>query len=134
MGGKMPHKGTILVIDDEQDLLETIRFRLEKEGYCVLTASDGDEGLRLLAENMPNLVIMDVMMPGMSGFEALERMKSDPKTKGIPVIIFSCGKEEESWALKSLKLGAAGYIVKPFDAESMLFTVEKFVSKNRGEK
>lgn len=120
-------KGKVLIIDDEPDLLETMKFRLESAGYEVFAAQDAVMGINKAKEQNPQLIIMDVMMPGMDGFEALQKMKKDITTKNIPTLIFSCGKEEEEWAKKSLKLGAAGYIVKPFDAAALLFTVGKFV-------
>ncbi|NQT90545.1 MAG: response regulator [Candidatus Omnitrophica bacterium] len=126
-------KVKILVIDDEADLLETIKFRLESAGYEVLTAQDAVSGIDIAREELPELIIMDVMMPGMDGFEALEKIKEDASTKKIPTIILSCGKEEEEWAKKSLQLGAAGYVVKPFDAKSLLFTVEKFAERKKEE-
>lgn len=120
-------KGKILIIDDEPDLLETMKFRLESAGYEVLAAQDAATGINKAKEYSPHLIIMDVMMPGMDGFVALQKLKKDFVTKNIPTLIFSCGKEEEDWAKKSLKLGAAGYVVKPFDAAALLFTVSKFV-------
>lgn len=125
----MTLKGKILIIDDEPDLLETMRFRLDAAGYEVFTASDGITGINKAKENMPDLIIMDVMMPGIDGFETLNRLKSEAATKRIPAVILSCGREEEEWAKKSLQLGASGYIVKPFETDSLLFTVEKFVKK-----
>jgi len=122
----MATKGKILIVDDEPDLLETMRFRLDAAGYEVFTASDGVTAINKAKENQPDLVIMDVMMPGIDGFEALKRLKEEAATKKIPAIIVSCGKEEEDWAKRSLQLGASGYIVKPFETESLLFTVGKF--------
>ncbi len=91
---------------------------------------NGMSGIEKARKFMPDIIILDVMMPGIDGFEALGRLKKvGTATKKIPVIIFSCGKEEEEWAKKSLKGGAAGYVVKPFDSEALLFTVERFVRK-----
>ncbi len=127
----MDTKGKILLVDDELDLIETMSFRLEAAGYEVVTASDGAKALEMAQKERPDLIIMDVMMPGVSGFDALQNLKKGSDTKAIPTIIFSCGKEEESWAKKAIGLGAAGYIVKPFDGESLLFTVGKFVRRKK---
>lgn len=129
----MSKKGKILIIDDEPDLLETMRFRLDAAGYEVITAEDGASGLKKAKEDKPDLIIMDVMMPGMDGFSALSKLKQELTTKKIPTLIFSCGKEEEQWAKKSLEMGAAGYVVKPFETDSLLFTVEKFINANKRE-
>ncbi len=122
-------KGKVLIIDDEPDLLETIRFRLDAAGYEVITAPDGLSGIEKAREAKPDLIMLDIMMPGIDGFETLKRLKEEMATKKIPTVIFSCGKDEEEWAKKSLKIGAVGYVVKPFETESLLFTVEKFVKK-----
>ena len=122
----MEEKKKVLIVDDEPDLLETMAFRLDAAGYEVITAADGASGVKKAREEGPDLIIMDVMMPGMDGFEALEKLKEEIATRKIPTVVFSCGKDEEEWAKKSLKLGAAGYIVKPFETESLLFTVDKF--------
>ena len=125
----MDTKGKILIIDDEPDLIETMKFRLEAAGYEVISAGDAMVGISKAKEHDPRLIIMDVMMPGMDGFQALKRLKEDAGTRAIPTIIFSCSKEEEEWAKRSVKMGAAGYVVKPFDASALIFTVEKFVDR-----
>jgi len=123
------NKGKVLIIDDETDLLETMAYRLKSAGYEVITARDGKNGINKAKSENPDLIIMDVMMPGIDGFETLKGLKSGDDTKKTPVIVFSCGKEEEEWAKKSISLGASGYIVKPFEVNSLLFTVDKFVRK-----
>ena len=125
----MSDKPKILIIDDEADLLETMRYRLESAGFDVITAQDGSSGIDKAKEAKPDLIILDIMMPGIDGFETLKKLKEASSTKKIPTVISSCGKEEESWAKKSLGLGASGYIVKPFEAESLLFTVKKLIKK-----
>lgn len=122
-------KGKVLIIDDEADLLETMRFRLNAAGYEVITAGDGQTGINKAKSENPDLIILDVMMPGIDGFETLKRLKDEASTKKIPAIVFSCGKEEEEWAKRSIGLGANGYIVKPFETDSLLFTVERFVKR-----
>lgn len=122
-------KNKVLIIDDEADILETMTFRLSSAGYEVLTTQDGSVGFEKAKEFCPGLIILDVMMPGIDGFETLRKLKEDPSTREIPVVIFSCGAEEEEWAKKSLKLGASGYIVKPFEVEALLFTVQNFMKR-----
>lgn len=125
----MLKSGKILVIDDELDFLETVSFRLESAGYEVSTAVEGLTGIKKAKDENPDLILLDIMMPGIDGFETLKRLKSDPVAKRIPVVVFSCGSEEEAWANKTLALGGSGYIVKPFDAGALLFTVDKFMKK-----
>ena len=122
-------KTKILIVDDEPDILETVQFRLENAGYEVITAGDGITAIRLAKERTPALIIMDIMMPGMDGSEALKALKKDASTKWIPTIIFSCGREEEGWAKRALQLGSAGYVVKPFDGDALLFIVQKFTQR-----
>ncbi len=123
----MSGKGKILIVDDERDLLDTLSFRLKSAGYDVITAQDGPNGIESAKEHTPNLIILDIMMPGIDGFEALKRLKDNDSTKAIPVIVVSCGREEEGWAKNSLTLGASGYMVKPLDSSALLFTVERFI-------
>ena len=125
----MDEKGKILIIDDEPDLVETMKSRIVTAGYSVDTAHDGITGVKMAKEKKPNLILLDIMMPGIDGFETLKRLKEDDITRPIPVVIFSCGSEEDAWAHKALKLGSVGYVVKPFDASALLFTVEKFLKK-----
>ncbi|MFH1791257.1 MAG: response regulator [Candidatus Omnitrophota bacterium] len=127
----MPLKGKVLIIDDEPDLLETMSYRLSTAGYDIMTALDGATGLNRAAQDRPDLVILDVMMPGADGFEILKKLKETKETRDIPVIVFSCGRQEEEWAKRSLSLGASGYIVKPFESDALLFTVDKFVKRRR---
>lgn len=120
-------QGKILIIDDEADLLETMSYRLRASGYEVITACDGPSGLDKVKSETFDLIILDVMMPGMDGFETIKRLKKETSAQKIPVIISSCGREEEEWAKKSINLGASGYVVKPFEGDSLVFTVNEFM-------
>ena len=101
----------ILVIEDDRFLRELISRKLRNEGYNVIEAIDGEEGLRKIKEEKPDLVLLDLILPGMDGFEVLKRTKEDQATTKIPVIILSnLGQREE--VEKGLKLGAIDYLVK----------------------
>ena len=126
-------KGKVLIIDDEIDLLETMRSRLDASGYDVATSNDGINGMEKAKEFQPDLIILDIMMPGIDGFETLKNFKSEASIKHIPIVVFSCGSEEEEWANRAFELGSVGYVVKPFDSDALLFTVEKFISKKGGK-
>lgn len=101
----------ILIIEDDKFLRELISRKLEKEGYVVCEAIDGEEGEKKIREEKPNLVLLDLILPGIDGFEVLSRIKQDPALESIPIIILSnLGQKEE--IEKGLKLGAIDFLVK----------------------
>jgi DNA-binding response OmpR family regulator len=101
----------ILIIEDDQFLRELISRKLEQENFSIIEAADGEEGMRQLKEETPDLILLDLILPGIDGFEFLTRIKQDPKLASIPVIILSnLGQKEE--IEKGLKLGAIDYLVK----------------------
>lgn len=114
----------VLVIDDEQELLSLLKIRLENAGYTVCLASDGREGIRQAKKEFPNAILLDLMMPGMDGFQVCKELKSDKKTSDIPIVALTALGEEES-AKKALKLGMQTYIVKPFDSEMLLSALQE---------
>lgn len=103
----------ILVVDDEPHIRKLVAFALEKRGHEILQAQDGPEGIAAARDSAPDLILMDVMMPMMTGFEAVERLKRDPRTAGIPVIMLSA-KSQEYEQNEGLKRGAVKYVCKPF--------------------
>ncbi len=114
---------TILVVDDEPDLVEIVRFRLEKEGYKVLSAGDGRAGLAAAIEKSPDLVVLDVMMPGLDGFEVLFQMKNNPKTKDTPVVMLTA-KTDMSSISKGWGMDVDNYVTKPFNVDDLAKTVK----------
>ena len=112
----------ILAIDDEPAILEIEKEALEAEGFKVTGATSGPEGLKLLREEDPDLVILDVLMPGMDGWEVLRRIESDPTTAGVPVIMLTAlGGDED--ILRGLEEGAVEYITKPFHLQDLVAAV-----------
>jgi len=109
----------ILVVDDEVELVKVIRLRLKKEGYEIITAYDGEEGINKAKENIPDLMLLDIMMPKLSGHEVCGELKSDEKYKGIKIIIVTAkgGSEDERMARR---LGADDYVTKPFSMDDLL--------------
>ena len=105
---------TILVVDDDPVIQRLLAVNFEMEGYRVIVAGDGIEGLALTAEHKPDLILLDVMMPRMDGIEAVHRLKSDPETASIPVILLSA-KAQANDISGGLDAGADDYITKPFD-------------------
>lgn len=113
----------IVVIEDEPDIVEVVSYNLKREGYNVLSVERGDEGLNLVRNQSPNLVILDLMLPGMDGLSICQQMKSDPLVRDIPVIIIS-GKDEESDVVIGLELGADDYLTKPFRGRELVARVK----------
>ncbi|MGQ9920212.1 MAG: response regulator [Desulfobacca sp.] len=112
-------KEQILVVDDEEDILELVRYNLSKEGYRVTTVLSGEEALKAARSNPPDVILLDLMLPGADGLEVCRLLKQDPKTQHIPVIMLSA-KGEEVDIVSGLELGAADYITKPFSPRILL--------------
>lgn len=123
----------ILVADDESDILGLARMILEGEGYCVISASDGEEVVRKVDTEIPDLVLLDVVMPDKSGFEVCKTLKSQSKTRHIPVVMFTALGRAVDRKLGA-EAGADGYFTKPFTPESLLAEVKKQIGLARGKK
>ena len=118
---------TVMLVDDEPDLIRATSFRLKHAGYQVLCLSEGKSALESLKNNKPDLVILDIHLPGMSGYEICQTIKSDDMLKHIPVIFFSATSSTEDIEHKVKELQAQGYIRKPFEPEELLAMVKKFL-------
>jgi two-component system phosphate regulon response regulator PhoB len=116
-------KTKILVIEDEPDILEVIQYNLEREGHKVIACRNGELGLSRIRTDDPDLVILDLMLPGMDGVEVCRQVKSDPVTRAIPVIMVTA-KSEESDIVLGLGIGADDYITKPFSPKELLARVK----------
>jgi two-component system phosphate regulon response regulator PhoB len=103
----------ILVVEDEEDILELLRFNLAREGHAVLTSASGEDGLELARAERPDLILLDLMLPGLDGREICRRLKQDPETRHIPVVMVTA-RGEESDIVAGLELGADDYVTKPF--------------------
>jgi two-component system, OmpR family, alkaline phosphatase synthesis response regulator PhoP len=103
----------ILAVEDDEDIRELIRFNLEKEGFSVTAASSGEDALRSAAAEPPDLVLLDLMLPGIGGFDVCRGLKRDPRTAAVPVVMLTA-KGEEADIVAGLELGAEDYITKPF--------------------
>lgn len=113
------HKPTILLIEDEEDIVALIKLQVELAGYKFLSEMDGLNGFRAVEREKPDLVILDIMLPGMSGFDVCRKIKSSPELKNTPVIIISA-KGEELDEVLGLELGADDYVTKPFSIKVLL--------------
>jgi CheY-like chemotaxis protein len=115
---------TILIIDDELHIRRLIAQMLELAGYRVLEAASGLEALSLLEEERPDVITCDIFMPGMSGYEVLEALKSQSSTAEIPVIMLTALGQEKDTA-RAMELGAADYVTKPFGTTKLAETIER---------
>lgn len=119
----MADKQTILVVDDEQDLLDLIEYNLKKEGFEVLKAEDGEEGIEVAREHSPDLVLLDIMMPKMDGLEVVEVMRNDGDLKRIP-IIFLTARGDEKTEVEGLNKGGDDYITKPISTTKLISRIK----------
>lgn len=122
----------ILIADDEESLVEFIGRALKKQGYRVITAYDGDNALFLIGEELPDLVILDLMMPLMDGWEVCRRAKSDPATKDMPILMLTARSSADD-AVQGLDLGADDYMRKPFSLDELLARVRVLLRRKKDE-
>jgi two-component system alkaline phosphatase synthesis response regulator PhoP len=119
----VPDKQTILVVDDEQDLLDLIEYNLKKEGFNVLKAEDGMEGIEMAREHSPNLILLDIMMPKMDGLETVEVIRKDEELARIPVI-FLTARGDEKTEVEGLDKGGDDYITKPISTTKLISRIK----------
>ena len=122
-------RATVLVIDDEKDLLELVRYNLEKEHLDVITASDGQSGLDIGLRHKPDLVLLDLMMPGMNGMEVCKQLRADTRTSRVPIIMLTA-KAGETDKIVGLEMGADDYITKPFSVRELLARVRAMLRRS----
>jgi two-component system phosphate regulon response regulator PhoB len=125
-------KGTILVIDDEKDLIELIRYNLEKEGYDIIAATDGQTGLEVATKHRPDLVVLDLMMPGIDGLAVCQKLRADQKVGRTPVIMLTA-KATEADRIVGLELGADDYITKPFSPREVVARVKAVLRRSSAQ-
>ena len=120
----------ILVVDDEIYIVHILEFTLTMEGYEVLTAADGEEALRRLEQDRPDLVVLDIMMPKVDGYEVLRRIRADEEFRQLPVILLSA-KGRPVDRETGLEIGADDYIVKPFSPRRLLEKIQDLLERAR---
>ncbi len=125
-------KGTILVVDDEEDIRELVELNLSREGLKVIGSETGEQGLKMAQSQRPDLIVLDLMLPGMDGLEVCRRIKADPKTRQIPVVMLTA-KGEEADIVAGLELGAEDYITKPFSGRVLAARVRRILRKKTEE-
>ncbi len=121
----------ILIIEDEKDIIEVLRYYLEKENYRVHVAQDGFNALELASKIVPNLILLDLMLPRLDGIETCRRLKADERLRDIPVIMVTA-KAEEADKVKGLEIGADDYVTKPFSAKELVARVKAHLRRHEG--
>ena len=125
-------RGQILVVEDEEDILELIEFNLKKEGYHVATAMSGEKAIDLARKNPPQLILLDIMLPGMDGLEVCKLLKHDPATMQVPIVMLTA-KGEESDIITGLEIGADDYMTKPFSPRVLVARVRNLLRRKKQE-
>ena len=120
---------TILVIDDEPELVRLLDYALTQAGFLVISARDGEKGLAAARKHAPDLVLLDVMMPGLDGLEVCRRLKGDPQTASILVLLLTA-KSDEGDRVLGLELGADDYLTKPFGMKELIARVKALLRRN----
>lgn len=119
---------TILIVEDEADIRELLAFNLQREEFATLEAEDGRQGLELARTRMPDLILLDVMLPGMDGFAVCRELERSPDTAGIPVIMLTARGEEVD-RIVGLELGADDYVVKPFSVRELILRIRAILRR-----
>lgn len=122
----------ILVTDDEKDIVGLISYNLEREGFLVIKAYDGEEALRLVKSQKPDLLILDLMLPRMSGIDVCKAVRNDPDTSNLPIIMVTA-KDDETDKIIGLEIGADDYITKPFSVRELVARVRTILRRLRDE-
>ncbi len=124
------NKSRILVVEDEEDILALVHFNLTRQDYMVDTAICGEEALEKIAANRPDLIVLDLMLPGVDGLEICRRLRADDQTRELPIVMLTaCGEEED--VVRGLELGADDYVTKPFSIKVLLARIQT-VLRRRG--
>src|SRR5215207_1202944 len=112
-------RSRVLIIEDERGLVDVLTYNLQREGYETLVATDGQEGLRLAQAHVPNLILLDIMLPGLSGTDVCREVRASGRTRHIPIIIISA-RSEETDQMVGFTLGADDYVTKPFNTRILI--------------
>ncbi len=120
----------ILVVEDEEDILELVSFNLKKQGYQVKGVTSGEEALQEARRKIPSLIILDLMLPGVDGFDVCKSLKNDPRTKAVPIVMLTARSEEADIVI-GLELGADDYLTKPFSPRELIARVRAILRRSK---
>lgn len=121
---------TILIVEDEADILNLLKYNFQSEGYEAWTAKDGEHALALIERQVPDVLLLDIMLPGMDGIEVCKVLKSKPETRDIPVIMLTAKGEEED-RISGFELGIDDYVVKPFSPRELILRVKAVLRRTK---
>ena len=121
-------KKTVFIVEDEEDIIELISFNLKREGYGIEVSMDGDDAIDEIPQLMPDIVLLDLMLPGADGLEVCRSLKKNPRTEGIPIIMVTA-KGEESDIVCGLELGADDYLAKPFSMKVLIARIRSVLRR-----
>jgi two-component system phosphate regulon response regulator PhoB len=125
-------KAKILIIEDERSLIDILSYNLSREGFDVATSSDGAEGLRRAQATVPDLVLLDLMLPGLDGLQICRQLRSDPKTQGIRILMLTA-KSEEVDEIVGFNMGADDYVAKPFKIKPLISRIKALLRRPSAE-
>jgi two-component system cell cycle response regulator DivK len=123
-------KGRILIVEDNEDNFQLVRFLLERDGFEVISAANGKEGVETAMREKPDLILMDLSMPEMDGWTAAQKIKAEPETKAIPLLALTAHTLPGD-RMRALEAGCDGYISKPINVEYLIKTVSSSIGKAR---
>ena len=123
-------KETILIVDDEEDIIELIKYNLKNEGYNILTALTGEEAIKISKQTRPDLMVLDLMLPGIDGLEVTRYLRSNGETKDMPIVMLTA-KGEESDVVTGLELGANDYMSKPFSPRELTARIRAILRRRQ---
>ncbi len=123
-------KETILIVDDEEDIIELIKYNLKNEGYAILAAQTGEQAIKIAKQSQPDLMVLDLMLPGIDGLEVTKYLKNNEQTRDIPIVMLTA-KGEESDIVTGLELGANDYISKPFSPKVLLARIRSILRRRK---
>lgn len=121
---------TVLVVEDERDVVDLLRYNLNKAGFAVLIATDGLKGLEMARQNRPDVIILDLMLPGMNGHAVCKALKGDPDTESLPIIMLTA-KGEPGERVQGLEMGADDYVTKPFSTKELVLRVKALMRRTK---
>lgn len=127
---KLPDKATVLIVDDSRTAIAVLKKTLEPTGYNILTAADAESGIDMAKIHQPDVILMDVIMPGLNGFQATRILRKDPMTQSIPIIIVS-GNEQATEKFWGLRIGANGFLAKPVDRSELFHSLSEHLPHQR---
>ena len=121
--------GTIAIIEDEPNIVELVKYNLDREGYQTISSGNGRKGLELIQQELPDLIVLDLMLPELDGISICKQLRADPRTKSIPIIILTA-KSEEADRVLGLEMGADDYVTKPFSPRELVARVRAVLRRS----